>query len=68
MRSLLWQNPFPNLTLLDDEIHLWRANLNLSPQDIEQLETTLSEDEKLRANRFRFPNHRQRFIAARGIL
>ncbi len=68
MRSLLWQNPLPNLTLLDDEIHLWRANLNLNPQYLKQLETTLSEDEKLRANRFRFPNHRQRFIAARGIL
>ncbi|MDJ0533219.1 MAG: 4'-phosphopantetheinyl transferase superfamily protein [Xenococcaceae cyanobacterium MO_207.B15] len=68
MRSLVWQNPSPNLTLLNDEIHLWRANLNLSPQHIEQLETTLSEDEQLRANRFRFPNHRRRFVAARGIL
>lgn len=67
-RSLVWQNPAPNLVLLDDEIHVWRANLNLATQHIEKLESVLSEDEKLRANRFKFSKHRQRFIAARAIL
>ena len=68
MLSLLWQNPSPNLVLLDDEIHLWRANLNLSSQGLELLAKILSEAEQLRANRFRFEIHKKRFIAARGIL
>ncbi len=68
MRSLVWQNPSPNLVLLNDEIHLWRANLNLSPQGLELLAKIVSEAEQLRANRFRFDIHRKRFIAARGIL
>lgn len=68
MRSLVWQNPSPDLVLLNDQIHVWRANLDLTPQQIEKLEIILSEDEKLRANRFRFAKHRRRFIAARAIL
>ncbi|MDJ0682158.1 MAG: 4'-phosphopantetheinyl transferase superfamily protein [Xenococcaceae cyanobacterium MO_167.B52] len=68
MRSLVWQNPSLNLVLPYDEIHVWRASLDLAPQSLEELETVLSEDEKLRANRFRFAKHRRRFIAARGIL
>lgn len=68
MRSLTWQNPSSNLVLPDDEIHLWRVDLNFSNQYIEQLEATLSEDEKQRANRFKFAHHKKHFIAARGIL
>ena len=68
MRSLVWQNSSLNLVLLSDEIHVWRASLDLAPQSLEELETVLSEDEKLRANRFRFAKHKRRFIAARGIL
>ncbi len=68
MRLLAWQNPSFDLVLLHDEIHVWRANLDLSPQTIEELEILLSEDEILRANRFRFAKHKRRFIAARGIL
>ncbi|HHP7232211.1 MAG TPA: 4'-phosphopantetheinyl transferase family protein [Xenococcaceae cyanobacterium] len=68
MRSLNWQNPATNLVLLHDEIHLWRANLNLPPQQLKQLASSLSEDETARANRFHFSQHRCRFIAARGIL
>ncbi|MDJ0649274.1 MAG: 4'-phosphopantetheinyl transferase superfamily protein [Xenococcaceae cyanobacterium MO_188.B19] len=68
MRSLVWQNPSPDLVLLNDQIHVWRANLDLAPQQIEKLAIILSEDEKLRANRFRFAKHRRRFIAARAIL
>ncbi len=42
MRLLAWQNPSPDLVLLHDEIHVWRANLDLSPQTIEELEILLS--------------------------
>lgn len=49
-------------------VHLWRATLpDLIPQENEFL-PLLSEDELQRANRFKFPKHRQRFIVARGLL
>ena len=64
----IWQIPngFPNLE--KDRIHIWRANLDLSPQQIECLESFLSEDEIVRANKFRFARHHRRFVVARGIL
>lgn len=43
-------------------------NLDISDQQLQQLEPLLSEEERSRANQFRFPQHRQRFIAGRGTL
>ncbi|MBE9170153.1 4'-phosphopantetheinyl transferase superfamily protein [Pleurocapsales cyanobacterium LEGE 06147] len=63
-----WQTPPHNLVLGKDEIHIWRVHLDLPVEQIAQLSQILSEDEQTRAERFRFPQHRQRFIAARGIL
>lgn len=49
-------------------VHVWSVNLNISSE----LETTffslLNPEERIRANRFRPPFHRKRFIAARGAL
>jgi 4'-phosphopantetheinyl transferase len=64
----VWQIPDRNLVLTDNNVHIWRANLDLSETEVERLESILSSDELTRANRFRFPQHRRRFIAARGIL
>lgn len=63
-----WDNPPKKVKLLQHEIHIWRANLELSSVMIEKLASTLSKDEINRANRFRFQQHRDRFIAGRGIL
>lgn len=62
-----WQHP-SQIPILKDDIHLWRANLDLSAIEIECLSATLSAEEIARANKFKFPQHRRRFIAARGIL
>jgi len=56
------------LPLVEDEIHLWRAPLDISEEALCVFEKILSPDESERAGRFRFPEHRKRFIAARGIL
>jgi len=56
------------LPLSKNEIHLWRASLDIPADKLRALEATLSSDECKRANRFRFPEHRTRFVAARGIL
>ncbi len=57
-----------NLVLSEDEVHVWRADLNLSASRIEQLAQILSPDEQQRAQRFYFERDRKRFIAGRGIL
>ena len=49
-------------------VQIWVKNLDLAPEQIQSLEQTLSDDEKERARRFRFAEHRRRFIAARGVL
>lgn len=64
----IWQQYdfFPQLK--ESQVHIWRANLALLIPKIEQLTTYLSADEIARASKFRFDVHKNRFIAARGIL
>jgi 4'-phosphopantetheinyl transferase len=50
------------------EVHVWRAELDLEGASLEGLLATLAPDEHARAARFRFAAHRNRFVAARGIL
>jgi 4'-phosphopantetheinyl transferase len=64
----IWQHPVGFPTLNNHQVHLWRANLTLSNPEIEKLTTLLSTDEIVRASKFRFAQHKSRFIAARGIL
>ena len=63
-----WQHPIDLPTLNKDRVHVWRARLDLTDPEIALLNSVLSPDEVARANRFRFPRHRRRFIVARGIL
>ncbi|MDR3477282.1 MAG: 4'-phosphopantetheinyl transferase superfamily protein [Gammaproteobacteria bacterium] len=50
------------------EVHIWYTSVIISVEQENILLSALSPDEVARANRFRFPIHRQRFIAARGML
>jgi len=54
--------------LAADEIHLWLMDLTLAPERLAALAATLSADEQVRAARFRFAEHRDRFSAGRGLL
>ncbi len=63
-----WMRPPTNLRLQNDEVHVWRSTLDLPTESIERFAILLSSDEQIRADRFRFVQHRQRFIAGRGIL
>lgn len=51
-----------------DEVHLWRAPLDVSPQLAARFATTLSEDEHERAARLRRPTDRLRYSVGRGWL
>ncbi len=63
-----WLRAVPRGLNTTDEIHIWRAFLDLSSFETEYLFGNLSADEIERANRFRFEKDKNRFIVARGIL
>jgi 4'-phosphopantetheinyl transferase len=59
--------PAGALALADNEVHVWRASLRPPPDVLARLEATLSPDERARAARFRFDQHRTAFVAGRGV-
>jgi len=54
--------------LAGDEIHVWRAALDLPAETVARLGETLSADERERAARFRIERVRRRYVVARGLL
>jgi 4'-phosphopantetheinyl transferase len=63
-----WVSPPSDLTLSQDELHIWRASLAPPPADLGALYEVLDREERLRAERYVFARHRERFIVARGVL
>lgn len=63
-----WLAPPRNLALADNEIHIWRARLDLPPEPLIRMRNILAEDEQARTDRFHFDRDRNHFIACRGIL
>jgi 4'-phosphopantetheinyl transferase len=64
----VWSLPPTDLVLLNDEVHVWRAFLDLLASRAEGLGQQLTEDEVKRAQRFVFQKDRTHFIVARGLL
>lgn len=56
------------LALADNEVHLWRADLDAIRSEESLWRELLSPDELKRADRFHFDRDRQRFSAARAVL
>ena len=65
---MTWQNSLHHPVLNQERVHIWRANLNPSSDEVTRLSTLLAADETARANKYRFPEHKRRFIVARGVL
>ncbi|HEY0019869.1 MAG TPA: 4'-phosphopantetheinyl transferase superfamily protein [Longimicrobium sp.] len=59
--------PAGPLALAPDAVHVWRASLRPPAEVLARLEATLSPDERARAARFHFPQHRTAFVAGRGV-
>jgi 4'-phosphopantetheinyl transferase len=71
MKSTLdpeWNTSQKRPQLGSDEVHLWRAALDIPSEDCARIRAVLSSDEKARADRFRFDRDRCRFVVARGFL
>jgi 4'-phosphopantetheinyl transferase len=56
------------IDLGSDEVHVWHARLDQLAEQQPELDELLSEEERVRANRYCFLADRNRFILARGIL
>ena len=67
-QSPCWSLPPDNFKLHNNEVHVWRSSLEQPAEKIQQLLQTLSEDERIRANKFYFERDRRRFIVGRGLL
>lgn len=68
MTKSSWLLPPTNLILSTEEVHVWRARLDLPVSQVKQLKQTLSADEVDRAERFYFQQDSRHFIVARGLL
>jgi len=62
-----WAPPPAELRLEEGEVHVWRATLARPPAELARLSPLLDDEERSRAGRFRFPVHRDRFVAGRGV-
>lgn len=54
--------------LLSHDLHIWRICLDVPGPQVEAFFRLLSEDERLRADRYAFPGLRRRFVVGRGYL
>jgi 4'-phosphopantetheinyl transferase len=68
VRDPVWKNPPEFIESPDDEVHVWRASLDLARWDVDDLHRLLSADERERAGRFRFERDRDHFIVGRARL
>src|SRR5215467_9136954 len=50
------------------QVHIWKADLQIGPRRLDELVSVLTADERARAERFHFARDRRRFIARRGYL
>lgn len=63
-----WSPPPDPLTLNDNEVHVWRAPLDLPSAQTEGSRQALSEDEAARLDRFHFQRDRERFTVTHAAL
>lgn len=68
MQCVNWSRPMLPVALCENEIHIWRAWLDVEPKERDRLSLYLTEDERTRASRFVFQHDREHFAVARGRL
>lgn len=66
--NITWKYPPKNLKINATEIHIWKTHLEQSAIDFKESFDILNEEEKIKAQRFRFEKHQQRFTIARSSL
>ncbi len=66
--QLTWPQSSTPSELDDLDVHVWSFHLEVSPACLTRFGSWLSLDERERASRFHFEQHRNRYIAGRGWL
>jgi len=66
--TIAWGAPPPDVGIIPEGLHLWRARLSDFAATQDSLATLLSDTEAARAARYRFPEPRDRFIVGRAAL
>ena len=61
-------NTETSIDLPANQVHIWHAHLSPSQSQLLHLQALLSDDEIKRARQYKFLQHQEAFIAARGIL
>ena len=64
----MWCVPPPTLSLSEGDVHVWRASFHQLDALLESFEDVISVDERAKARRYRFDDHRKEYISARGFL
>lgn len=64
----VWKTLFVPPALASEDVHIWRASLDLPLHELGKLFSLLTAEEQSRADRFYRTRDRNRFIAARGTL
>jgi 4'-phosphopantetheinyl transferase len=63
-----WPPAALSLACPPEQIHVWRVKLDGGPEQLPALGHALAPDELARADRFRFPHDRSRFVIAHAAL
>ena len=66
--SVRWEQVPAQLFLPSNSVHVWSARLDQPESIFEQLQSSLSKDERIHADKFVFDRDRQHFVVARGVL
>jgi 4'-phosphopantetheinyl transferase len=64
----LWHQPSQPPALARDEIHVWRASVSEDAHAGKRLRWALGDDERARAEHFRFNRDRDRFVFRRALM
>src|SRR5207302_1414642 len=67
-QALMFGNADARWSLPADEVHVWRAVLRRPRESVERMRRVLADDERHRADRFRFERDRSRYIIGRALL
>lgn len=68
LEPVTWSAAPSHTELGNDEVHLWRADLNQDSEIVRRMWCLLNKEEQDRAKRYAFERDRNHFTLARGIL
>lgn len=63
-----WQQSISTPELTPGEVHVWRIRLDIADDSWRALASLLTNDERIKAERFHFEKHRRRHIVGRAAL